>query len=127
VVETKQVLQIITNYLQALERGDYEAIIAVFENDGVVHSPIYGTRQASDFYAELFRDTSASEIAILNTFINLHDTSTGAGHFRYNWKLKSGVVTTFECVDVFYFNANGKIKEMSIIYDTFPGCVNQSE
>lgn len=114
-------VQIIKNYLQALERGDYQDIIALFEQDGVVNSPLYGSRQASDFYEDLLRDTSTSEIVMLNTFVSTDDSSVGAVHFRYNWKLKSGLATSFECVDVFYFAATGKIKEMTIIYDTFPG------
>ncbi len=43
----------------------------------------------------------------------------GAGHFRYDWIMKSDTPTSFECVDVFRFAADGKIKQLTIIYGTY--------
>jgi hypothetical protein len=37
---------------------------------------------------------------------------------NYDWVLKDGTPTYFECVDIFQFAQDGKIKQVSIIYDT---------
>jgi len=78
---------------------------------------LYGKMKAVDFYRELFKDTSKSKI----TFLNIFETKNkliGAGHFKYDWILKNGTPTSFECVDVFQLGGDGRIKEITIIYDT---------
>ena len=54
----------------------------------------------------------------MNTFTNPRDMRVGAGQFRYDWTMKDGTRTSFECVDIFYLNADGLIEKLSIIYDT---------
>ena len=44
--------------------------------------------------------------------------NVAAGHFKYDWILKNGEKTFFECVDIFKFDEKGKISELTIIYDT---------
>ena len=107
----------IKEYLKALEIGNYEAMMKLFTDDAVVHSPLYGEIKAVDFYRDLFNDTSKSTITLLNIFKS-GNPNIGAGHFRYDWVLKDGTPTSFECVDVFQFAEDGKIKELTIIYDT---------
>ena len=106
----------IRNYLKALETGSYESAVALFEEDALVISPLYGEIKAVDFYRELFADTINSKITLLNIFIGAENKA--AGHFLYDWVLKNGTKTSFECVDVFEFSASGKIKKLTIIYDT---------
>lgn len=104
-------------YLKALEIGSYENVMKLFTKDAMVFSPLYGKIKAIDFYRELFKDTSESKITLLNIFKS-DNKSVGAGHFRYGWVLKDGTTTSFECVDVFQFDCDGKIKQLTIIYDT---------
>jgi hypothetical protein len=51
-------------------------------------------------------------------------STTGApratGYFVYDWGLKDGSAVRFECVDVFDFDAQGRIERMMIVYDTHP-------
>src|SRR5713226_2879196 len=107
--------QLMELYLHALKGSDYPAIISLFTEDATVDSPLYGRMTASDFYRELMKDTGSSTIALLHLFI---EGSVGAAHFRYDWKFADGPLTTFQCVDVFEFE-NGKIKHITIIYDTW--------
>jgi len=109
--------KIIKKYLEALEKGNYENMMKLFSDGAVIISPLYGEIKAADFYKELFKDTSKSKITLLNIFKS-DNKSIGAGHFRYDWILKDGTPTSFECVDIFEFSDNGKIKKLSIIYDT---------
>jgi ketosteroid isomerase-like protein len=80
----------------------------------VVFSPLYGERKAVEFYQELFKDTASSKITLLRVF---ESGTTGAVLFRYDWVLKNGTSTFFECVDILEFS-QGKIQSLKIIYDT---------
>jgi hypothetical protein len=111
----KNILEI---YLKSLEAGDAKTIINLFSEDGIIHSPLYGNKPAKDFYKDLFADTSQSVITLLNIFKSFTNPNIAAAHFRYGWTLRDGTKTDFEAVDVFNFDEHGKIKEMTIIYDT---------
>jgi len=106
-------------YLQALEKGSYGDIIKLLTEDAMVNSPLYGKIKASEFYKELFKDTAKSKITLLNLFTSKNNRNVGAAHFLYEWVLKDGTPTSFECVDVFKFSDDGKIKHLTIIYDTY--------
>ncbi len=108
----------IKEYFKGLEVGSYENIIKLFSPNAIVHSPLYGEVEAREFYKELFKDTSKSKITLINIFVSINNPRTAAAHFRYHWILKDGTPTSFECVDVFQFDDNGKIRELTIIYDT---------
>lgn len=113
-----QIEKTIKEYLKYLEVGSYENIIKLFSNDASVHSPLYGEIKAKKFYQDLFKDTSKSKITLMNIFVSQNNSQIAAGHFRYDWILKNGTLTSFECVDVFRFAKYGKIAELTIIYDT---------
>ena len=108
----------IKKYLKCLEDSDYESMIKLFSEDAVVHSPLYGEIKADKFYKDLFKDTSNSDITLMNIFKSQNNSNSAAGHFRYDWVLEDGTPTSFECVDILKFNDNGEIKELIIIYDT---------
>ena len=63
-------------------------------------------------------DTSNSQISLKNIFLSTDSPKTAAAHFVYNWILKDGTPAPFECVDIFRFNEDNKIQELTIIYDT---------
>ncbi len=112
-----QIEKVIKDYLEALEIGSYETMMKLFQKEATVLSPLYGKMKAVDFYRELFKDTIKSRITLLNT-LKGDDKLMGAGHFRYDWVMKNRTRVSFECVDVFRFAADGRIKEITIIYDT---------
>jgi predicted SnoaL-like aldol condensation-catalyzing enzyme len=113
-----QIEKTIKESLRGLEIGSADEIIKLFSPDAIVHSPLYGDVKAKKFYQELFKDTSKSKITLMNIFVSQNNPQIAAGHFRYDWILKDGTSTSFECVDIFRFDENGKIKELTIIYDT---------
>ena len=113
-----QIEKTIKEYLRGLEVGSHEEILKLFSQDAVVHSPLYGKIQAKKFYQDLFKDTSESKITLKNIFISQNNSNVAAGHFRFDWILQDGTPTSFECVDVFRFAEDGKINELTIIYDT---------
>ena len=112
-----EIKETIKEYFKALENGNYDKIEKLFTSDAVVNSPLYGRMKAKDFYMELFRDTSKSKITLID-ILRGENPRVMAGHIRYEWILKDGTPTTFECVDIFQFTDEGKIKTLTIIYDT---------
>lgn len=109
--------KVLTLYLDALQTENYDQIMALFNNNAVVVSNLYGKVKASRYYKELFADTTQSKITPHNIFIS-NNGKTGAAHFTYTWKLKDGATATFECVDIVEFSQNGTIDKLTIIYDT---------
>lgn len=107
----------IKKYLDALERADYENLISLFAPNAIVHSPLYGETEAEKFYKDLFKDTNKSVITLKDIFTS-EDNSKGAVNFLYDWTLSDGSPSSFDCVDIFKFNSDGKIQELTIIYDT---------
>lgn len=107
--------EIVRAYLKALEESNYNSIVELFTKDGVVDSPLYGKKEASEFYQELFKDTNTSTITLLDIFEN---ENSAVGYFHYNWVLKDGTLVSFDCVDVFKIKER-KIYYLKIIYDTY--------
>ena len=110
---------IIQQYFKGLELGDATLLILLFSENGIVHSPLYGDMHAKNFYNDLFADTTQSSISLLNIFDNSEKSNVFAAHFIYEWMLKDGNKTKFECVDIFQFDTQSKISELTIIYDTY--------
>lgn len=109
--------QALKTYLDALGKADYQKLMALFSEDALVLSPLYGERPAAAFYKDLFQDTRASELTFLDVFTNPHGDKACI-NFLYRWTMADGSVTVFDCVDVVEFDPNGKIKQLKIIYDT---------
>ena len=111
--------KLIKKYLDALQEGDTEQLLAIFDENATVISPLYGQLPAKQFYKDLFQDTNQSKITLLNTFQSNENEDTCTGHFRYDWTMKDGTLVTFECVDVFKVSEEHKIQHLTIIYDTY--------
>ena len=116
--------QLCEEYLAALNAGSIESVLALFEPDAVVDSPLYGTMPVAPFYVDLFGDTNRSQTRLLHVFNAAPDASGACAvalHFHYRWTLKNGREVEFECVDVFELNADlSRFSRLKIIYDTAP-------
>jgi len=104
-------------YLAALEAASPDAVAALFTEDGVVNSPLYGVQPARAFYAALFAVTQASDTTLLRVLTG--EDGSVALHFRYRWTLAGGAVVTFEVADILAMR-DGKIASLTILYDTAP-------
>lgn len=104
-------------YLHHLERGAMQQVIDLFSEDGVVHSPIYGTLPAKTFYNLLSDDTQESKLELKDIF-ETPNSNKLALYFNYAWTLKNGDLVNFAVVDIIEFNDQHKITDLKIIYDT---------
>lgn len=110
---------IIENYLTCLEVANLERMLKLFSPGATIQSPLYGKISAPQFYSDLFSTTSRSKIQLLDIFSHPTHSGRAAAHFRYTWTLSSGAVTELDCVDLFETSAaDGKITQLTIIYDT---------
>lgn len=117
-------LDTVRAYLRHLHASDTAALMAAFEDDGVVHSPFLGTMKARDFFPRLAQASMQSVITLIDLFASVQpadDTVRVAAYFRYDWTLSDGRLVDFTCVDVFGFRpGSDRIDSMHIVYDTHP-------
>ena len=109
--------KIANEYLRYLENGDIEKVIDLFDENGIVESPIYGIKKAEEFYRELNNETSNSELCLKGVF-EQNESNNLALYFTYKWTLKNNKKVEFDVVDIIEFNSKNKIKKLKIIYDT---------
>ncbi|WP_299148387.1 nuclear transport factor 2 family protein [uncultured Dokdonia sp.] len=109
--------EVAKQYITHLENGNIEQVIALFTQNGIVDSPLYGIKNANDFYRELNSDTSTSELYVKGIFEEDH-TNSIALYFTYKWTLKNDKKVEFDVVDIIEFDNQHKISKLKIIYDT---------
>ena len=56
--------EIAKQYITHLENGNIEQVVALFNKNGMVDSPLYGIKKANEFYRELNSDTSNSKLRL---------------------------------------------------------------
>ena len=104
-------------YLEALEAGNIKDLIDLFTPDAMIESPVYGLKKASDFYAELLKVTTSSELTFKGFFKD-KDSNSCALYFHYKWILKNKETIAFDVVDIIDFDQDNKIKALKIIYNS---------
>ena len=115
------VRELCARYVAALEAGDLDAVLALFEEDAAVVSPLYGQVSAREFYTAALTDTQASRVELVDVLRSLDDERAVAARLRYGWTLSSGFAAELEAVDLFELNAAGdRFTRLTIVYDTAP-------
>ncbi|MDO6821315.1 nuclear transport factor 2 family protein [Zobellia sp. 1_MG-2023] len=109
--------EIAKQYITHLENGNIEQVVALFNQNGMVDSPLYGIKKANEFYRELNSDTSNSELRLQGIFEE-SDSNNLALYFSYKWTLKNNQKVEFDVVDIIEFDNQNKISKLKIIYDT---------
>ncbi|MBL1219196.1 MAG: nuclear transport factor 2 family protein [Planctomycetes bacterium] len=109
--------EIAKEYITHLENGNIEQVIAMFNPNGMVDSPLYGIKKANEFYLELNNDTSNSELHLKGIFEE-NESNNLAIYFTYKWTLKNNQKVEFDVVDIIEFDNQNKISNLKIIYDT---------
>jgi hypothetical protein len=112
--------QLADAYIGALGRADLTAMLGLFGDGALVHSPLYGTVLASDFFPVLFGDTAEARL----TLRGVTQGATAGGTplvsiwFRFDWLLPGGRQAPFDVVDVVELDADQRIAALHIVYDT---------
>ena len=112
---------LVSLYLKGLAGGDTVGILSLFAPDGIVHSPLYGTLPATEFYPKLFADTAESKLTLRTTMSGERDGREVISFwFDFDWTLASGEPAPFTVVDVAELDETGLIEHIHIVYDTAP-------
>lgn len=111
-------MDLIDEYLAALEVGDAKRVLALFAPDGIVHSPLYGAVPAREFYPKLFADTAEIRLGLRRIFRD--DREAVAFWFDFTWVLAGGTSASSTIVDIAELTEDGLISSLHIIYDTAP-------
>ncbi len=111
----------VREYLAALEAGNVERVVTLFEPEGWVISPFLGRMKARKFFPKVVEVSSGTKLTVHDILISAEGQPRAVGYFLYDWWLKDGSKVSFECADVFTFNPEtGKISSLVILYDTYP-------
>lgn len=111
----------VQEYLAALESGDVERIVTLFEPNGWVFSPFLGRMTTREFFPKVVEVSSGTKLTVHDILTSAEGQPRAVGYFLYDWWLKDGSKVSFECADVFTFNPEtGKISSLVILYDTYP-------
>ena len=111
-------MELIDEYLAALEAGDAERVMALFAPDGIVHSPLYGAVPARQFYPTLFADTAEIRLRLRRIFRD--DGEAVAFWFDFSWVLAEGTSASSTIVDIAELTNDGLIASLYIVYDASP-------
>jgi SnoaL-like domain len=112
--------QLADAYLAALEAADVARVLALFADNAVVYSPLYGSVPAAAFYPALFGDTSRASLTLRG--ITSGTSTAGASlvglWFHFAWRLGDGRDAPFDVVDMLELDPDGLITSLHILYDT---------
>jgi len=113
--------ELVNAYIAALDAGDVNGLLALFAPGAMVHSPLYGSFAAPEFYREMFAKSGNSKGTLLGV-LGRGQTVGGrpliAFWFRFDWILASGTHAPFDVVDLCELDDQGLIINLNIVYDT---------
>lgn len=109
------IVKVVEQYLSAIEGRDIGRLLPLFADGALVHSPLYGTVPATEFYPRLFADTRKATLTLRAT---LDGPGRVAFWFHFDWTLADGTPAPFDVVDIAEFDDAGRIDALHIIYDT---------
>jgi ketosteroid isomerase-like protein len=109
----------VRNYLRALEAGDGNAAAALFTKDGWVESPFLGRVPVRDFIQKVSNASTHSKLTVHDVLVSAEGHLRAVAYYLYDWQLKDGSRVSFDCADVFNFDADsGHIASVVLVYDT---------
>lgn len=113
--------QAVRYYLSALEAGDADKAAALFVPDGWVQSPFLGRLPVREFVRKVTSSSTSSTLTVHDVLVSAEGHLRAVGYYLYDWTLKDGSKVSFDCADVFNFDADtGRIASIVLVYDTHP-------
>ncbi len=111
-------------YQQALRKGSLSEILALFEPEATVVTPLSGELGVRAFHERLFRNTQDSIVRLINMFEGLTEKPAVALQLRHTWVLRNGKSIDFDCISIFEFAPHlQKINKLTLVYDS--ACVRK--
>lgn len=95
--------EIIQNYLDHLEKADYEKLMDLFVPNAMLYLSLNGKQDAKEFYKKLFNDVTKFKIKLINISTD-EVNQCGTAHFHLELTLSDSSVKSFDAFDIFEFN-----------------------
>jgi hypothetical protein len=109
---------VMLDYLDAWSNGDLEGVLSFFSANARIHSPIQdGPKKPQDFYPPVMERSRGSKFKAKAIFAG-EQPHLASVFIDYSKLLPDGSLKVFDCVDVFSFDANGKINDLWIVFDS---------
>jgi len=113
--------QAVRKYLSALEAGDAEKAAALFVPGGWVQSPFLGRVSVRDYVTKVARASHGAKLTVYDVLVSAEGHLRAVAYYLYDWTLRDGSNVSFDCTDVFNFDAEtGHIESIVLVYDTQP-------
>ena len=113
--------QAVRKYLAALEAGDVEKAASLFVPGGWVRSPFLGQQSVRNYVAKVASSSRGAKLTVHDVLVSAEGHLRAVAYYLYDWTLKDGSNVSFECADVFNFDAaTGRIESVVLVYDTQP-------
>lgn len=117
---TLNFVETIERYLAALQGGQFDGLLSLFDPAAIVRSPLLGGVPAQDFFPRLSEASASSRLLEPEVFVSGAGSRRAIVSFTYDWTLKNGAAVTFPCCDIFDFALDGRIDALTIVYDAEP-------
>jgi hypothetical protein len=113
--------QAVHKYLSALEAGDPDKAASLFIPGGWVRSPFLGQLPVRDYVKKVASASSGAKLTVYDVLVSAEGHLRAVAYYQYDWSLTDGARVSFDCADVFNFDADsGKIESIVLVYDTHP-------
>jgi len=89
--------------------------------DGWVQSPFLGRVPVRDYVNKVAAASHGARLTVHDVLVSAEGHLRAVAYYLYDWSLKDGARVSFECADVFNFDAeSGHIESIVLVYDTQP-------
>ncbi|MBN8827928.1 MAG: hypothetical protein J0H68_04405 [Sphingobacteriia bacterium] len=105
-------------YLEAIQEHDYNKVMSLFDEKGLVNSPMTGEVKAEDFFKAYFDDEYNAIVSLKEIFISKFSSYSLAINFEYKAISDAKETISIDCVDIIKLNKEGKIIYLNVIFDT---------
>jgi hypothetical protein len=114
-----QYKNVIKTFFQVVEKGKIEEILRLFSPVAMIHSPLFGSRDAAHFFQEMLSNTKDIKMQIKAIFNCADHPNIACALVAFSAKVTSGHAISVEGVDIFDFTpGTDKIQSLKFIYDT---------
>lgn len=108
-------------YQQAINSGDLDRVLALFEPDATVTTPVAGTMGVADYHRQLFSFTRKATVRVRNLMEGLSGAPSAGLYLDHVLELHDGGSIEFSGVNLYEFTTDRlRIVRLTIIYDSAP-------
>ena len=110
-----------SQYQQAINSGDLERVLALFEPDATVTTPVAGTMHVADYHRQLFSYARKATVRVRNLLEGLSGAPSVGLYLDHVLELHDGGSIAFTGINLYELTPDRlRIARLTIIYDSAP-------